>query len=52
MTVKELIELLSTQPGDYEVAVQTIDDQMRDIRIDSITDLAEVAPPTMAYRGM
>ena len=28
MTVKELIELLSNQPGDYEVAVRTIDEDI------------------------
>jgi hypothetical protein len=45
MTVEELIELLSGQPGDYEVGVRTIDDQICEIRDDAITDLAEVETP-------
>lgn len=42
MTVSELIELLSTQPGDYEVAVRTIDNDNLSIWEDAITGLAEV----------
>ncbi len=45
MTVKELIELLYSQPGDYEVAVRTIDDHIREIRDDAVTDLAEFDTP-------
>jgi len=45
MTVKELIELLSNQPGDYEVAVRTIDEDIGEIRDDAITDIAEVENP-------
>ena len=42
MTVNELIELLSTQPGDYEVTVRTIDNDNLSIWEDAITGLAEV----------
>jgi hypothetical protein len=42
MTVSELIELLSAQPGDYEVAVRTIDNDSLTIWEDVITGLAEV----------
>jgi hypothetical protein len=51
MTVKELIDLLSTQPGDYEVAVRTIDDDISEIRDDLITELAEVEAPDDGMPG-
>jgi hypothetical protein len=47
----ELIELLSAQPGDYEVAVRTIDHNNFTIRDDAITGLAEVWTPDDGMRG-
>jgi len=51
MTVNELIELLSTQPGDYEVAVRTIDNDSFSIWDDAITGLAEVEDPSDGMPG-
>jgi hypothetical protein len=51
MTVNELIELLSTQPGDYEVAVRTIDNDNFSIWDDVITGLAEVEAPNDGMPG-
>ena len=51
MTVNELIELLSTQPGDYEVAVRTIDNDNFSIWDDAITGLAEVEDPSDGMPG-
>ncbi len=51
MTVNELIELLSTQPGDYEVAVRTIDNDNLSIWEDAITGLAEVETPDDGMPG-
>lgn len=51
MTVKELMDLLSTQPSDYVVAVRTIDDYIRSISDDAITGLAEVEAPDDGMPG-
>lgn len=51
MTVNELIELLSTQPGDYEVAVRTMDNDNLSIWEDTITGLAEVETPDDGMPG-
>jgi hypothetical protein len=51
MTVNELIELLSSQPGDYEVAVRTIDNDNLSIWEDAITGLAEVETPDDGMPG-
>jgi hypothetical protein len=51
MTVNELIELLSAQPGDYEVAVRTIDNDNFSIWEDTITGLAEVETPDDGLPG-
>jgi hypothetical protein len=45
MTVNEIIELLSTQPGDYEVAIRTIDNDNFSIWDDAVIGLAEVEAP-------
>ena len=45
MTVAELIDLLSRQPGDYEIAVRTINHESLSIWDDAITGLAEVRAP-------
>jgi hypothetical protein len=45
MTVKELIDLLSSQPADYEVAVRTINEDACEIYDNGITDIAEVETP-------
>src|SRR6185437_1128296 len=51
MTVSELIALLSTQPGDYEVAVRTIDHNSFSIWQDAISGLAEVEVPDDGVPG-
>jgi hypothetical protein len=51
MTVSELIALLSTQPGDYEVAVRTIDHDSSSIWQDAISGLAEVEIPNDGVPG-
>jgi hypothetical protein len=59
MTVNEPIELLSTQPGDSEVAVRTIDNDNLSIWEDAVIGLAEVRTPdggmpgcvTLNYQG-
>ena len=51
MTVNELIELLSTQPGDYEVAIRSIDNDNFSIWDDAITGLADVEAPEDGMPG-
>lgn len=51
MTVNELIKLLSARPGDYEVAVRTIDNDNLSIWDDVITGLAEVEIPDDGMPG-
>lgn len=51
MIINELIELLSAQPGDYEVAVRTINNDNFLIWDDAITGLAEVRTPEDSMPG-